>query len=455
MKSKLFPWLILICLSIFGCTQIIKPANKATVSSLSKKEVEKTYCIIPKKKSLNFLSGSNQNSKSFHQLLKKIKKQRIKLSFIEKSALWLLYQMNVSPDVCSPSSRLQLIVSHKGSKPLYWDFHHPFTKNKKEISYYYPYLDGVEYLLKHFKSKKSLIQLSSLLDRHLPKKFKVTKSLEKTINMKKANLYKSKPFKNVFFKEAEPLKQNESYPKLQFKSLVKKYKKLRKSSKRRKAYGKQKLKKASISRHLFPFKTKSDFSSPPIKCNIDLSLYQHSIFLINSEEVSSNIFGLEEDDSYFIAASSQLLSGPISPLFGTFLIKGKKPQKTPTICLIKNQNKKSNITLISYKGRDPGQHVYNLIQQGVHQSNSLMDLDIFLKGPRKIFLVNPLRVLIEPLDKNEKNLLRFRKKNIPLYPVRNLGHIMAYGQFNIKQQNGFILDKRSLEKLSCLEKNDP
>ena len=145
----------------------------------------------------------------------------------------------------------------------------------------------------------------------------------------------------------------------------------------------------------------------------------------------------------------------ISPIFGTFLMKGTSPQKTPTICLIKNQNKKSNITLISYEGRDPGQHVYNLIQKGIHHSNSLMDLDIFVKGPRKIFLVNPLRVLIEPLVKSENDLLHFRKKNIPLYPVRNLGQILTYGQFELKKQNGFILDKRSQEKLSCLEKKSP
>ena len=31
-----------------------------------------------------------------------------------------------------------------------------------------------------------------------------------------------------------------------------------------------------------------------------------------------------------------------------------------------------------------------------------------------------------------------RKKNIPLYPVRNLGHILAYGKFELKNQNGFI-----------------
>ncbi|MEC7184154.1 MAG: hypothetical protein VXW15_15680, partial [Bdellovibrionota bacterium] len=152
MKSKLFPWLILIYLTNFGCTQIIKPANKATVSSLSKKENGKTYCTIKKNKSINFLSRSKENSKFFHQLLRKIKRQRINLSFVDKAALWLLYKMNANPDVCSPSSRLQIIFSHKGSKPVYLDFHHPFGKDSKAKSYY-PYLDGIDFLLKNFKSK--------------------------------------------------------------------------------------------------------------------------------------------------------------------------------------------------------------------------------------------------------------------------------------------------------------
>ena len=454
MKSNLFPWLILICFAISGCTQIIKPANKATVSSLSKKESEKTYCTLKENDSLNFLTNSNENPKPFNQLLNKVKKQRIKLSFIDKSSLWLLYQMNISPDICSPSSRLQIIISLKGSHPIYWDFHNPFGKNQKKENYY-PYLEGIEVLLRHFKSQNSLHSLARILDRYLPKKFKVTKNLEKTINSRKKDLFKSKVFKNVFFKEIEPLKKNESFPKLQFKKLIRSYTQHKKKYLKRKPTQNLSLSKNSISQFLFPYKTKKSLLSPLIRCNVDLSLYKHSIFLINSEEVSSNIFGIHQGNSYIIAASSQSLSGSLSPIFGTFLIKGKKPKKTPTICLIDSPKKKASITLISYKGRDPGQHIYNLIQKGVHQSNSLMDLDIFLKGPRKIFLVNPLRVLIEPLDKKTAHLINFRKRNIPLYPVRNLGHILAYGQFNLKKQNGFIIDKRSQENLSCLQKDLP
>ena len=84
-----------------------------------------------------------------------------------------------------------------------------------------------------------------------------------------------------------------------------------------------------------------------------------------------------------------------------------------------------------------------------------MDLDIFLKSPRKVYLVNPLRVLIEPLNKTASDFLNFRKQNIPLYPVRNLGHVLAYGKFDLKKQNGFIIDKRSRENLSCLQENHP
>ena len=105
-----------------------------------------------------------------------------------------------------------------------------------------------------------------------------------------------------------------------------------------------------MSQFLFPFKLDQTHPSIPIKCNIDLSLYKHSIFLINSEEVSSNVFGLSQGDSYLIATSSQSLSGSLSPIFGTFLIKGQKPQKTPTICLIKNHRRKLPLFL-SYRKR--------------------------------------------------------------------------------------------------------
>jgi hypothetical protein len=352
--------------------------------------------------------------------------------------------MNSRPDLSSPSSRLQVIIAIKNGPPQFWDIHPPFRVLKKG-TVYFPYLEGIEVLLKTYPSKRGLQRLGQLLDLTLPKKLKVDKELAHNIFKNKQSFYQFPIFKEAFFKGAEPLKENESLPKLSFSKIIKDYFSWKKRARSQKN-------KALISKHLFTAQIMTSKGLQKTKCNIDLSLYKQSIFLIGQENTSTNLFGLKnKKGSYFIGMSSQTLKGPLKPLLNSFLIKGSPSQKTPVLCLVHNRQRNSTLTLVSYKGRDPGQHLFNLIKKGVHYSGSLMDLDIFLRSPRKIFLVNPLRVLIEPLGNEEKSVQEYRNKNIPLYPVRKLGSIMAYGKFPLRQQDGFVLDKRSSERLSCLE----
>jgi hypothetical protein len=352
--------------------------------------------------------------------------------------------MNSRPDLSSPSSRLQVIIAIKNGPPQFWDIHPPFKDVTKD-QVYFPYLEGIEILLKAYPSKRGLKRLGQLLDYSLPKKLKVDKELANNIFKNKLLFYQFPTFKEAFFKGAEPLKEKESLPKLSFSNILKDYFSWKKRNRSQRN-------KTLISKYLFSSQILTSKGPLRTKCNVDLSLYKHSIFLIGQENTSANLFGLKnQEGSYFIGMSSQTLKGPLRPLFNSFLIKGQPSQKTPVLCLLHNAQRNSNLTLISYKGRDPGQHLFNLIKKGVHYSGSLMDLDIFLKSPRKLFLVNPLRVLVEPLGNEKKNFQKYRNKNIPLYPVRKLGSIMAYGKFPLRQQDGFVLDKRSSERLSCLE----
>ncbi|MEE2744676.1 MAG: hypothetical protein VYD54_12255 [Bdellovibrionota bacterium] len=402
-----------------------------------------TYCSPKIKKELNLFSHPLSSAKSFDQLLSSKALRRKRLLFIEKVSLWLLFQMNTRPDLSSPTSRLQVYIKTRKSQPHYWDFHVPFkTKNHLD---YFPYLEGLEVLLKTYRAKKKLKNLAKILDHNFPTKLKINKELAFNISQNKDTLKASPLFKKAFFKGNEPIKENESLPKLNFSKLVKNYSRWKKRNKKR----------SLTSRHLFSLKTFNSLKEQNIRCNIDLSLYKHSIYLIGQGNTSVNLFGLSnKKGEVFIGVSSQSIKGPLRPLFGTFLIKALPPKKTPALCLIENYRKNSKLALISYKGRDPGQYLYNIMKKGVFASNSLMDLDIFLRAPRRLVLVDPLRVLAEPTKKTSSEYQKYRNQNIPIYPVKNLGNIMGHAHFPLKGQEGFVLDKRSPERLSCLKKSE-
>ena len=442
MKLKFFPWLIFSFFLFSSCAQIIQSSPSTSISFLSKNKKTPTYCDSKIKKEISLFSHPFSSAKSFNQLLNSKALKTKRLLFIEKVSLWLLFQMNTRPDLSSPTSRLQVYIKTNNSQPHYWDFHAPF-KTKHNFTYF-PYLEGLETLLKTYQARRTLKQLAKILDRNFPAKLKINKELAVNISQKKNALKTSPLFKKAFFKGSEPMKENESLPKINFSKLVKNY-----------SLWKRRNKKRSLkSKHLFSLKIFNTSREQSINCNIDLSLYKHSIYLIGQGDTSVNLFGLDnKKGGVFIGVSSQSLKGPLKPLFNTFLIKASPPQKTPALCLIENFRKNSKLALLSYKGRDPGQYLYNIMKKGVYNSNSLMDLDIFLRAPRKLVLVNPLRVLIEPAEKISQEYQKYRNQNIPIYPVKNLGNIMGHAHFPQRDQEGFVLDKRSPERLSCLKKN--
>ena len=79
------------------------------------------------------------------------------------------------------------------------------------------------------------------------------------------------------------MKENESLPKINFSKLVKNYSRWKKKNKKR----------SLKSKHLFSLKIFNTSREQSINCNIDLSLYKHSIYLIGQGNSSVNLFGLD------------------------------------------------------------------------------------------------------------------------------------------------------------------
>ena len=130
---------------------------------------------------------------NFNTFLKEHTVKR-RLAFIDKVVLWALLQMNLRPDISTPSSRLQVSILHQ-NKSKYWDFHVRSGKEKEG----YPYLHGLEKLLSFYKSKYTLTKLAAILDKHYKYPFYVGYELTQTLIKKKKDLAKNKYLKDAFF----------------------------------------------------------------------------------------------------------------------------------------------------------------------------------------------------------------------------------------------------------------
>ena len=167
---------------------------------------KQTYCQ-DKKKEHTIVGIDRYSIDDFNNFLKH-NEIKNKLAFIDKVVLWALLQMNLRPDISTPSARLQAWVLYQ-KKEKYWDF---YVKPKKEKKGY-PYLYGLEKLLSFYKSKHTLKGLALILERHYKYPFYVGHELAQTLIEKKKELVKNKYLKKAFFKADWLLQEGESLKK--------------------------------------------------------------------------------------------------------------------------------------------------------------------------------------------------------------------------------------------------
>ena len=197
-------------------------------------------------------SGTNRRAiLVFKKAIRKISKE-IELSFIDNSILWSLYQMNIRPDLSTPGSRLQLIITID-NQLQYWDFF-----KRKENFQSYPFIFGLSHLLKHYQSRHNLQVLASKLDKHLPKYHKISYSLANGLKKYKSIIANSKSLRIHYLKSNQIIKQNESLIKLNYSKIINKYQKFDKNN-------------YKISNHLFTYNTQRNQKLPftSIMCNQD------------------------------------------------------------------------------------------------------------------------------------------------------------------------------------------
>jgi hypothetical protein len=420
-------YVLIIILSLSSCSYFLKKIDKQSSSQIEINKNEKTYCELKNNKGIILVSKDKNFQRVFKRFLNKSKNNNIQLNNIEKAVLWSMVQMNVRPDLSSPSSRFHTVISY-GNKSKFWDF---TIANKQSGSVNsYPFIYGMERLLKYYNSKKSLKSLARVLDLYFPNSMLVSDELESFLKDNQKAIRQSKVLRKRFMRGDELLKKGERLPKVNFSSVVNLYLKSKSNI------------KYKSNNHLFPFKQSTKVQ---VNCNFDMALYSNSIFLIEKDQIRNHFYGLSIGKFSFMGANGQKISN-VSSLNGQLFIKGQAKHRMAGICQYRTLL--SNIWLFSDNSRDPGQHLYHLYQYGIEDAESAEALDTLLRFSRHLFLSQPLRLVYESERGTANQLDELLKLDFPIYNSFSLGNI--WGHFYKNNTGQFIIDDRNKGNISCL-----
>lgn len=376
-----------------------------------------TYCPLDKK--VNFqLVGTSESSQVVYTSIT----QNQKLDFLDHFALWSLAQLSIRPDQSSPTSRFQTII-HRAGNSEYFDFFSEETIDQ------YPYFYGIEWILKKNGKKQRLEFYASILDRQLGNKIKINKELESFLIKNQQEIKQNTDLGLYYLRGTEILKENETFPPINYGLLVKNYRKIEKNQ------------KIVINTSLTEFVTEKGNTG---SCNYDFNLYNNSIFLIDKVIPVANIYGLSFPNAAFMASSSQKLPS-IASLDGFPVFKGESKIRSSAVCVIENKDKK--IWTFSNESRDPGQHLFHLVRYGLPKSETTGEVDRLIRHSRHLFLSDPVRLVIESRRSKKDQIENLLKLNIPIYNAEKLGNIWAYTHFT--GQNRFIIDDRNVGAYLC------
>ncbi|MCM2348498.1 MAG: hypothetical protein NDI69_00665 [Bacteriovoracaceae bacterium] len=412
---------LFILLTLSSCSLFIDRIENPIVKDeklASKEPVVAGYCPFDKKVSFQLVGPSGNSQKVYNDIVKGIPS----LDFIDHFALWNLLQLAVRPDQSSVTSRFQVLI-HQGEKSYYFDF---FSEDKNEQ---YPFLYGIEWVLKKFGKKRSLEYYAAILNQTLGQKIKIGRDFENFLVKNLARIKGNPDLAPYYFRGSDVLKENETSPALDYKAVMNLY---------RKAQHKQKI---IVNTSLTQFVTEKGHAG---SCNYDFNLYDNSIFLIDKFIPVANLYGLSIPDSAFLASSSQKLE-KIAAIEGLPLFKGESKVRSSAVCMIENNGNK--IWAISNQSRDPGQHLFHLVRYGLPQSQTTAEVNKLIRHSRHLFLSDPVRLIIESERSSPEQIENLLKLNLPIYNADQLGNIWSYTKF--QEGSRFIIDDRNPGEFRC------
>jgi hypothetical protein len=377
------------------------------------------FCHFDRKVDFQLVGTSEVSQHAYMEFIKRINGP---LDFLDHFALWNLLQLTIRPDQSSATSRLQVLVNKK-EKGYYFDFFSEENENQ------YPYLFGIEWVLKKFEKNRSLEYYANLIEKNISNQIKISKDFENFLTKNSAAIKLDQELTPYYFRGSDVLKENETSPRLDYRKVIKLYRAV------------QKNQKILVNTSLTQFVTEKGSTG---SCNYDFNLYDNSIFLIDKTIPVANLYGLSAGKSAFLASSSQKLE-KIQSLSGLPLFKGQSKVRSSAVCMIENNS--SKIWAISNQSRDPGQHLFHLVRYGLPSSQTTAEVDKLIRHSRHLFLSDPVRLIIESARSSPEQVENLLKLNLPIYNAEKLGNIWAYTQF--KEGSRFIIDDRNPGAFQC------
>lgn len=407
---------------VTGCSFFIKRIETPLVDRVDYQKnmpVISTFCPLEQNVSFQLI-GSDENSQEVYQDM--IKKLGGRLDLFDHLALWSLTQLSVRPDQSTPTSRLQVLF-HVDDKTHYYDF---FSETNDEQ---YPFLYGIEWILKRFNKKERLEHYAQMIKDSLGEKMRIGKDLANFLQKNQGSIKGNAKLVPFFFRGTEVLKEDETTPRIDYGQVIRLYRKA------------EKRQKIVVNSSLMQFMTEKGHSG---SCNYDFNLYNNSIFLIDKIIPVANLFGLSVASGSFMVSSSQKLDNAAS-FHGLPIFKGESKIRSSAVCVIEEKDKK--IWTFSNQSRDPGQHLFHLVRYGLPGSKSTPEVDRLLRHSRHLFLSDPVRLIIESERSREDQVQNLLKLNLPIYNAERLGNIWAYTLFG--GQSRFIIDDRNPGSFAC------
>jgi len=254
------------------------------------------------------------------------------------------------------------------------------------------------------------------------------------LKQNKDKLKKSSNLSKYYLRAGKILRPGESIPKPKYKYLISRYKKKNKNV----------LFFNTLIKYIPGDKSEVNTQGVEIRCNMDLNLYNYSLYLSKEPLGDSANFAFYHQNSLALGVATQG-TDTLKGLWNTNLIQGTGIKFQAKFCKIKSND--SKIVLVSSKGKDPGQHLFHFLKNKVQYSSSLENIDDFIISPRHLYLVNPFRVVYESGRGSKQKLGTFLNSGIPIYHSSSLGRVWAWGKF--KGQRSLIKDPRDSPYINC------
>ncbi|PIK15827.1 hypothetical protein [Halobacteriovorax sp. JY17] len=415
---KKFSGLFIILPLLTSCGLFIK-LDQPDEEIVFKKNLQDRICHL-KNDELTLATSTSGDQNLFEERIV-IAAKKHRLQPIDVFVIWSLVQMYIRPDKVSPGSNLQFIDSNS-KKPFYSSYNLNINKDPNL------FLNSLKDLLKKYKSKRSLKYLARVTDDLSPYQTSVDKELATLLTNNKGALSSNKLLETYFFKGDQVLRPGEGLRTFKIWPIVSQA-----------AY-----KNNSFNTHLFSF---TIGKGRVANCNFDMRIYQNAVYLIDKNAGNdSHSYSISYKGETFLGISSQRpnLEKNYSTTY-TFPPKDLGTQKA--VCFIKTPN--SNFTMISTKGRDSGQHLFNMIEYNIAGASTVDEVLAMLEFPRYLFLLNPERMVYESDRSTTLQTQTFLNTSFPIYHKSNLGNVWIH--YKNKKESSLLIDDRVPNYKSCLK----